>query len=324
MKDILFFQQLFETYMAGQNLVKTPVGLYEPVRYIMDLGGKRIRPVLTLMGCHIYEDHPGKALPAAMAMELFHNFSLMHDDIMDQASLRRGQPAVHTRYGLNTGILSGDAMLIMSYQYLLNTESETNRVSRAVRAFTHAAAEVCEGQQMDMDFETRADVTLKEYLKMIEGKTAALLGGCLEVGAWIGGAADVGNLAGFGRNIGIAFQIQDDLLDTFGDPRKVGKKPGGDILQNKKTALFLLALELGDDLDRQELLRLYSGLNTDPDAKIKAVTRIFQKLDIPGQVRVLQEQYQESAFRQLEQLEAPAERKAPLRLLANQLLERDL
>ncbi len=320
----MFFQQLFESYMAGQNSVKTPAGLYEPVRYIMDLGGKRIRPALALMGYHLYGDDPEQALPAAMAMELFHNFSLVHDDIMDQASLRRGQPAVHARYGLNTGILSGDIMLIMSYQYLLNTRAETNRINRAVRAFTQAAAEVCEGQQMDMDFETRADVTLKEYLTMIEGKTAALLGGCLEVGAWIGGAVEVGNLAGFGRNIGIAFQIQDDYLDTFGDPRKFGKKPGGDILQNKKTALFLLALEMAGDRERHELLRLYSGIKTDPDAKIRSVVEIFLHLGIPARVRALQLQYQEAAFRHLDELEAPGERKTPLIALANQLLERDL
>ncbi|MCB9282376.1 MAG: polyprenyl synthetase family protein [Lewinellaceae bacterium] len=324
MKDIRYFQSAFEIYLADEQLDRRPVNLYEPVRYIMGLGGKRIRPVLTLMGAYLFGDRIREALPAALAMEIFHNFSLVHDDIMDEAPLRRGQPTVHSRFGLNAGILSGDVMLIMSYEYLLKSPVDELARNRAVAAFTRAAAAVCEGQQMDMDFETRSDVSLQEYLTMIEGKTAALLGGCLEVGALVGGGADTEPLTGFGRKVGIAFQIQDDYLDTFGDPAKFGKQTGGDILQNKKTALYLIALEKADPSRRDQLLGYYSNEDWDPEEKIRGVTDLFNQLGVPQEARKLQAAYQEEAFRLLDSVAARAARKEPLIQLANQLLEREL
>ncbi len=317
------FQNAFEQYLEGQPFHFQPRGLYEPIGYIMGLGGKRLRPVLVLMGYHLFRDDYEKALPLAMAAEIFHNFTLVHDDIMDQAPLRRGKPTVHHQYGLNAGILSGDAMLIYAYEFLRRVENQA-ALSALLQAFNRVAVEVCEGQQYDIDFEKRQDVSIPEYLRMIELKTAALIGGSLELGAIAAGAAgrEVENLAGFGRNIGIAFQLQDDILDTFGEAEKVGKKTGGDIVQNKKTFLILKALEIAGPEDRKALARHMSSSTDNEAEKIEAVTAILRSLNIPTLAAEVMESYREQAFNHLQAVQAPEGRKEELRQLALSLMQR--
>lgn len=314
----------FKRYLDERTFSKEPAGLYEPVNYIMSLGGKRVRPVLLLMGCELFSEHIARALPAALAVETFHNFSLMHDDIMDEAPLRRGKPTAHVRFGTNQGILSGDLMLIYTYEYLLELEDES-LVKQLLRTFNDTAVKVCEGQQWDMAFETRDDVSIEEYLLMIEYKTAVLLASALEMGALIGGAApaEARKLYEFGRHLGIAFQLLDDLLDTFGDPEKFGKKVGGDIAQNKKTYLYLRALELSDPQQRATLRDWYTDTDMDEAEKIAGVRKLFEELDIPAHTRRLIEDYQQSAFHHLQKLEAPAARKAPIIELAHLLAGRE-
>jgi geranylgeranyl diphosphate synthase type II len=266
----------------------------------MHLGGKRLRPVLALMAYALFQKDVERALPAAMAVEIFHNFSLVHDDIMDEAPLRRGKPSVHTKYGLNSGILSGDVMLIYTYEYLLKI-GDPEKIKKMVAVFNRVAIQVCEGQQYDMDFEKRSDVTIEEYIEMIRNKTAALISGSLALGAIAAGApeADVKNLEAFGENIGLAFQLQDDYLDTFGDPEKVGKKAGGDIVQNKKTFLILRALEIAPPDQRQILENYMSSTDFDEQQKIRAVMQILQSLDIPAQILTRKQAYQDQAFQHL-------------------------
>lgn len=302
----------------------SPRELYEPCDYILALGGKRLRPAMLLMGYELFRDDVERALPAAWAVELFHNFTLMHDDIMDAAPLRRGQPTVHTRWNTTTGILSGDVMLIHAYRFLAKT-GDPNVVLHLVNTFNRVATEVCEGQQMDINFETRADVSIPEYIRMIELKTAVLLGGALEMGALCARAsqADAEHLYHFGRLAGIAFQIQDDLLDTYGDPEKFGKQVGGDILQNKKTLLVLKTLEVAAEADR---LRLSQWMKTgieNADAKIAAVRAIFDRNDIPGLIAAEQQHYQNEAFSHLEAVAVPLERKAVLKKMIEELLVRE-
>ncbi|MBK8699143.1 MAG: polyprenyl synthetase family protein [Saprospiraceae bacterium] len=254
-----------------------PASLYEPINYLLMLGGKRIRPAMVLMSCELFEKDTDKALPAAYALEVFHNFTLMHDDIMDKATIRRGFPTVHEKYDLNTAILSGDAMLIYSYQILCGYEPAM--AHKILKSFNKMAMELCEGQRLDMDFETSNIVSIDGYLKMIAFKTSVLLASAMEVGGIIGGGgeSDLKHLYEFGKNIGIAFQIQDDLLDAFGDEKKVGKQPGGDIIQNKKTYLFLKAKELADPGQLEKLLFYYNVEPHDQHTKIKDVKHIFTK-----------------------------------------------
>ncbi len=317
-------RESFEQYLREHTFQQAPGELYAPINYIMGIGGKRLRPVLALLAHQAFRSGPEGALPVAMAVEIFHNFSLVHDDIMDEAPLRRGKTTVHEKYGLNAGILSGDAMLIYAYAFLARVEQQ-QAIPALLRVFNKVAIEVCEGQQYDINFESRQDVTIPEYLKMIELKTAALIGGSLEMGAIAAQAPeeDVARLAAFGRQIGIAFQLQDDYLDTFGDPEKFGKKVGGDIAQNKKTFLILKAQELAQGATRARLEQ-YMSTNPEEEAqKIAAVTSILRELGIPGLARALKEEYQEKAFAQLEQLGAPRERKEELRELALGLMERE-
>lgn len=283
-----------------------------------------MRPVLALIAYALFAKDVKKALPIAMAVEIFHNFSLVHDDIMDQAPLRRGQPTVHTKYNVNTGILAGDVMLVYAYEYLLQI-GEADKVQKLVSIFNKVAIRVCEGQQYDMNFEKRMNVTIGEYLEMIRGKTAALIAGSLALGAVAAGASadDVAHLEAFGENVGLAFQLQDDYLDTFGDPEKVGKKPGGDIIQNKKTFLVLRALELANPQQRSQLEHYLSGTGFDEQEKIDAVIRILRDLDIPGLTLALKVELQEEAFRHLEQVQAIAGDKELLRRLSLDLIGRD-
>ena len=264
-------QETFQKYLKENIFNQTPQELYQPVNYILKLGGKRLRPVILLMSYNLFKETVEKALPAAFAIEIFHNFSLLHDDIMDEAPLRRGQPTVHIKYDVNTGILSGDVMLIYAYQYILQLEDQSN-IPALMRIFNKVAIEVCEGQQYDMNFETSQEVKIVDYLKMIELKTSVLLAGAMKMGAVIAGAPekDANHLYEFGKNIGIAFQLQDDILDTFGDPEKFGKKVGGDIAQNKKTYLLLKAMELAKGSRKQALSDLITQNYIEEATKIKA------------------------------------------------------
>lgn len=301
-----------------------PAQLYAPCDYILALGGKRLRPALLLLGYELFADELDAALPAAWAIELFHNFSLVHDDIMDAAPLRRGQPTVHTRWNLTTGILSGDVMLIYAYRALAAVPDKTI-VPDLLNTFNRVATEVCEGQQLDVDFEARDSVSIPEYIRMIELKTAVLLGGALEMGAICAHAdpEDAQRLYDFGRLAGIAFQIQDDLLDTYGDPLKFGKQVGGDILQNKKTLLVLTALACASPADQAELRHWMQRNSDDPEAKIAAVRAIFDRNEIPQQIAAAQKRYQTEAFQQLEAVHAPDARKNALRKMIEDLFVRD-
>ncbi len=301
-----------------------PRALYEPCEYILTLGGKRLRPAILLMGYGLWRDDVERALAPAWAVELFHNFSLMHDDIMDAAPLRRGQPTVHTRWNTTTGILSGDVMLVYAYRSLAAFDDPT-RLPGLLDTFNRVATEVCEGQQMDVDFETRDDVGIPEYLRMIELKTAVLLGGALEMGAICADAdpTDAGHLFHFGRMAGTAFQIQDDLLDTYGDPAKFGKQVGGDILQNKKTLLVLSTFETASRADCAELSRwMQTGLENSAE-KVAAVRAIFDRNDIPGRIAAVKQRFQDQAFEHLAAVKVAEERKAMLRGFFEDLLVRE-
>lgn len=297
-----------------------PAGLYEPGNYFLNIGGKRIRPVLCLMGNELFDNiHPDSWL-VANAIELFHNFTLMHDDIMDKAALRRGVPTVHIKYNESTALLTGDVMLIFAYEYLAKMTS--NHLARVLHLFNRTGREVCEGQQLDMDFEQRNDVTLAEYIRMIELKTSVLLAASLEIGAILGGASE-GNckhLYEFGRNLGIAFQVQDDYLDAFGDPKKFGKEPGGDIRNNKKTFLLLHALEVASPDQKKQLLQL---MQDNPEDKVEQVLAIFRACNVDEWARNLKQQYRDEAFRHLNAVAVTAKRKMHLEELADFLVARE-
>lgn len=312
------------TYLEGARLSGEPEALYEPIDYIMRMGGKRIRPLLALLAARLFEDSARAALPVAAAVETFHNFSLVHDDIMDESPLRRGQSTVHLKYDPAKAILAGDRMLIGAYQHLMRTPRVEVR-PLLIEAFNRVATGVCEGQMSDMAFEGRAEVSIEEYLRMIEQKTAVLLGGSLEMGALAAGAdrSDAERLYEFGRLIGIAFQLQDDYLDIFGAAEKVGKRVGNDILKNKKTFLYLKALETASAEQREELLRWYQIDAADPDQKVSAVTQLMVRLDIPRLTAERRDEYQTRALDSLDRVAAPAEAKQPLRRLAVDLLNRE-
>lgn len=324
MLSVEHLQELFLKYLKKELFDQSPVELYEPVNYILQLGGKRLRPVLLLMGTNLFSEKIEHALPAALSIEIFHNFSLVHDDIMDEAPLRRGQPTVHIKYGQNAGILSGDVMLILTYQYL-NQLQNPDQLTTILQIFNRLAIEVCEGQQYDMNFETQESVEIAAYLKMIELKTSVLIAGGLKIGALIGGAngEDANELYEFGRNIGIAFQLQDDILDTFGDPEKFGKKVGGDIAQNKKTFLLLKSMEQARGQDRVDLLEALTQ-TIDPTHKIEKVTSIYHKLNVQEQATELMEDYLKKAFVHLDRVNVEESRKLLLRNLANQLMMREI
>ncbi len=301
-----------------------PVELYEPIRYIMSLSGKRFRPLLTLMATALYTDDWRKALKPAQAVEVFHNFTLMHDDIMDCAPLRRGQPTVHEKFNANTAILSGDVMLVRAYDFLLGVE--TDRIKTVLRRFNQTAAEVCEGQQLDMNFETRWDVTEAEYLDMIRLKTSVLLGFALELGGIVAGADDVATafLYEAGVNLGLGFQLKDDLLDVYGDPAKFGKQVGGDIIANKKTFLLIEALERAKGSSRNKLDRWLAAEDFDKDEKVKGVTAIYDSLGIRTFTEQKIQEYFDKGFDCLERLPADSTRKAPLMGFVHQLVEREV
>lgn len=269
-----------ESVIRKEKFGKRPASLYEPIRYIMSLGGKRLRPMLVLLAYGLYRRDFKKAIPYAVAVEAFHNFTLMHDDIMDNAPLRRNQATVHEKWNVNTAILSGDVMLVQVYDMLSKLHPEI--LSEALPKFNRTAREVCEGQQLDMDFETREKVSEKEYLEMIRLKTAVLLGFSLEFGALLAGApeSDQKLLYDFGVSIGVGFQLKDDLLDVYADKNKFGKQVGGDIISNKKTFLLIKALELAKGKNKKELERWIGLKKFNKSAKVKAVTAIYDDLGI--------------------------------------------
>jgi geranylgeranyl diphosphate synthase type II len=303
---------------------REPRGLYAPIDYVLDLGGKRIRPVVALLAARMFgDDDLSKSMPVALAVEVFHNFTLLHDDIMDDSPIRRGQATVHEKWDVNTGILSGDLMLIQAYQHLCEVPNKST-LPALLCTFNRVAIGVCEGQQYDVDFEVRDDVTIDEYLKMIELKTAVLLGGALEMGALSAGASqdDADHLYAFGRLTGLAFQLQDDLLDTFGDSASTGKLQGNDIIRNKKTFLFLKAIELLGPEGREELNRLFSDSPADPTDKVVRVTELMASVGIPQEVARLRDAFQAEAYAHLEAAGGSAEVKVVLRALAEGLLQR--
>lgn len=319
------YRQMFEKHLQTHQPEGEPDSLYEPARYILDLGGKRLRPVFVLMGCEAWAGDVQQALKAAMAVELFHNFTLLHDDIMDEAELRRGRPTVNNKFGINAGILSGDVMMIMAYQQLLDLQDDA-LTGQMLKIFNKMAFEVCEGQQMDMDFEKRTDVSITEYLGMITLKTSVLIGAAVSMGAVIGGADpdDQGHIYEFAKNYGVAFQLQDDVLDTFGDPGQVGKKIGGDILRNKKTYLFLKSLELAGDKERAVLMDLYTGKTSLPDdEKISTVTAIFRSVNVLEYCRQLIEAYRDLAVSHLRATKMSEAGKSVFTDLTDQLIFRN-
>jgi geranylgeranyl diphosphate synthase type II len=308
-----------ERFAATLPFAQSPVTLYDPCRYLLQKGGKRIRPVLCLMANELFDGIAEDAWHAAMGIELFHNFTLIHDDIMDNAPLRRGNPTIHAKYGLTAGILCGDVMSIYSYDHLAKIKINLPQV---LKLFNKTAIEVCEGQQMDMDFESRNDVSIDEYMHMITLKTSVLLACSLKMGAMVGGAlGDSANkLYEFGKNMGIAFQLQDDYLDAFGDAEKLGKQNGGDIRENKKTYLHIKALENAHNRQREEIATL-TGQNGDD--KVKAMLAIYAETGADVACREAVALYSRQAYRCLDELAIPSKRKEPLLELANYLLLRD-
>lgn len=324
MEFLSHYLESIEAHLSEIVGDREPEQLYEPIRYILSIGGKRIRPCLTLMACDYITGSYDRAIAAALAVETFHNFSLMHDDIMDEAPLRRGQASVHEKWDANTAILSGDAMLILAYRFFESYSPEI--FQELAKLFSETALEVCEGQQLDMNFETQDDVTITGYLKMIEQKTAVLLGAALEMGAIVAGASvsDRKKLYEFGRNLGIAFQLQDDYLDVFGNPETFGKQVGGDIIANKKTFLYLATHIHGTAEQQKELLHLYSISPEQPEQKIETVKGIFETSGIADLTRAEIEKYSHLAFTVLDEIDLPQEKKDRFRKFGEALMQRDV
>jgi geranylgeranyl diphosphate synthase type II len=322
--DISKYSDALVAHLTNKVAIKEPVSLYEPIKYILTLGGKRLRPVLTLMSADFFGGNYKQALDASLAVEMFHNFSLVHDDIMDNAPLRRGHQTVHEKWDVNTGILSGDAMLILAYQ-LFETYRPKVFTQLAV-LFSKTALEVCEGQQYDVDFETRNDVTISEYIKMIEYKTAVLIGASLQMGAIIANASVScqKKIYAFGKNLGIAFQLQDDYLDAFGNPLTFGKQVGGDIIANKKTFLYLTALQKTTPSGAQELSSLFATMPKDPSEKITAVKEIFV---CSGAAKATEDEiarYTNTSISLLQDIKISQQHKDTLKSFADYLMNRNV
>lgn len=319
MKNLQDIFEIIEQEISNLTYPKSPELLYNPIDYIMGLRAKRIRPILVLLSYQLFNENIKKALSPAIAIELFHNFTLLHDDIMDHAPLRRGHPTVHEKWDNNIAILSGDVMMIYAYQLLSKVDSDS--LQEVLSVFSKGAVKVCEGQQLDMQFETKEDIHLADYMKMIEYKTAVLLATSLEIGAIVGKANEKErkHLYEFGINIGIAFQLKDDLLDVFGDPKIFGKKLGGDIIANKKTFLYLKAIQLADHAIKQKLTYYYKQ-NECFEEKITLVKEIFNSLDIRNHTLNMMRAYYTKAMKHLDAINSKA--KEPLMLFSKQLMDR--
>ena len=323
MHSFLELSKIFEEKFNTRHFPAHTPMLYDAAQYILQLGGKRIRPVCVLMGNELFDEINPDAYEVATAIELFHNFSLIHDDIMDKAPLRRGMETVHTRFGESTALLAGDVMLVQSYEYLNKIKRDYSQ--RIIHLFNETAKAVCEGQQLDMDFEKRASVSLDEYVNMISLKTSVLLAASLQLGAILGGAGK-GNqqhLYGFGKNLGIAFQVQDDYLDAFGDPDKFGKQVGGDIIANKKTFLMIHAMEVASGVQQKELDALMKNEEIDKSEKVDKVLTIFKDCKVDEWAKELKEKYLQTAMQQLEDVAVLSVRKKPLTELAEYLIKRE-
>ncbi|MCR5850059.1 MAG: polyprenyl synthetase family protein [Bacteroidaceae bacterium] len=314
--------QMVEEAIASLPLEREPQGLYAPIRYVLSLGGKRIRPVLMLMAYNLYHDDVRPCLMPAIGIETFHNFTLLHDDFMDHAEVRRGKTCVHLKWNDNTAILSGDNMLVLAFQYMMQCDEA--KMPAIMRLFTKTATEIDEGQQYDIDFETRNDVTEAEYIEMIRLKTSVLLACALQIGATLGGASeqDAQSLYRYGECLGLAFQLQDDYLDVYGDPKVFGKKIGGDILCDKKTFMLINALLHASDEDRAELERWIGNKDCNPDEKIQAVTTLYTKIGVHRMAQERMDAYYAEAEACLNEVSLPEERKQMLRGIALELMGR--
>lgn len=314
---------IIEKELHNLLLDNEPKELYEPIRYILSIGGKRIRPALVIMGCNLFSDNIEAAVNPAIAIEMFHNFTLLHDDIMDNAVVRRNKPTVHEKWNKNIALLSGDAMLIKAYEFI--SKSDPSILVPVLEVFNKTSVEVCEGQQYDMNFEHRQSVLVDEYLKMIELKTAVLIGASLKIGAITGKAKneDANNLYEFGKNLGLAFQLQDDLLDVYANPETFGKDNGGDIVSNKKTYLLITALNLAQGAVRQDLTEWLQMKEFKKEVKIKAVTKIFDNLRIEALTREKADEYFQRAFISLDKIPVDENRKTSLKEFAVKLMGRN-
>ncbi|MCQ2068763.1 MAG: polyprenyl synthetase family protein [Bacteroidaceae bacterium] len=324
MKTSHQIQESFEEYLQGLDYSHQPDNLYAPIRYVLSLGGKRIRPTFLIMAYNMYADDTERVFSTAAGMEIFHNFTLLHDDLMDRADMRRGKPTVHKKWNENTAILSGDGMLVLAYRYLVQFPGRD--LQKVFHLANKTFTEIMEGQQYDMEFETRDDVTEEEYIEMIRLKTSVLLAACVQMGAILGGASESDSklLYEFGEKIGLAFQLQDDLLDVYGDPAVFGKKIGGDILCNKKTYLYINTYRLADQSQRAELDRWAEYHGDNPDSKIAGVRAIYDAVGVKALSEKLIGSLFDEAMVKLDSVNLPADRKSLLREYAGSLLNRVL
>lgn len=323
MNTIKDLQLLIEDAIIKLQYPLYPAELYEPITYILSVGGKRMRPALLLMACDLFDGDVKAAVPPSLAIEVFHNFTLVHDDIMDNAPLRRGKVTVHEKWNPNVAILSGDVMLVEAYKLMMQVD--TSILRQVLEVFSNTAVGVCEGQQYDMNFEQEQQVQIDDYLNMIRLKTAVLLGGALKIGALIGGASlnDADLLCNFGEQLGIAFQLQDDILDVYGDPNKFGKQVGGDIISNKKTYLLIKALELAGTAENVALNKWLANTNSDTTQKVTAVTELYNQLNVRYYAEQAMYEYAIKAFDTLDQISLPEDRKQYLRNFADGLMIRE-
>ena len=315
--------QLINRYIDEMPYNRQPASLYEPIRYILSLGGKRIRPTLMMLAYNLYQEDPESILPQACALETYHNFTLLHDDLMDHADMRRGHPTVHVKWDANTAILSGDTMLLMAFKLMMQCPQEY--LHDVLDVFTETTLEIDEGQQYDMTFETRDDVREEEYIEMIRLKTSVLLACALKIGAILGGASasDAENLYKFGEQIGLAFQLQDDFLDVYGDPKVFGKAIGGDILCNKKTFMLINAFNKADEAQRKELEKWVNAVNPDPQQKIAAVTTLYNNIGVNRLAEERIRYYFNESRKYLDAVQVPEERKQELKVYADRMMKRN-
>lgn len=323
MPPLKSLQQSIEVEIKKQKYGKQPDSLYEPIRYLMSLGGKRIRPMLTLLSYSLFKSDVKRIIPLAVAIEAFHNFTLMHDDIMDKAPLRRGKPTVHKKWNVSTAILSGDVMLVKVYDMFLSLDPP--KLKEVLMLFNKCAAEVCEGQQWDMEFETRSKVTEADYINMIRLKTAVLVGFSMELGAVIAGApeSDQKALRTFGTNIGVGFQLKDDLLDAYGDPKKFGKQVGGDIISNKKTFLLIQALQRAKGRTKQELTNWLNAPKFNKSEKVQAVKNIYDHLGVREEAEKKINAFFQKGFKAFDNVQGDASAKETLRRYTQELIARE-
>ena len=315
--------KMVNDYIEDATITRQPTSLYDPIKYVLSIGGKRIRPVLLLLTYNMYRDDIERVMPTAVGLETYHNYTLLHDDLMDKADMRRGMPTVHRKWDDNTAILSGDSMLVVAFQRVAQCPAEN--LQDILSLFTMTALEIGEGQQYDMDFENRMDVTEDEYIEMIRLKTSVLLACAVKMGAIMAGASDedAKNLYAFGEKLGLAFQLQDDLLDVYGDPKVFGKAIGGDITSNKKTYMLINAILRANNEQREELIKLITTNNINKEKKIKAVTKLYNKIGIRQLCEKKINDYFAEALTYLEKVNVPEEKKTALQRFTDQMMHRE-